>query len=396
MNNKDIMDKTESFVTNTYGRFPVAFVSGSGARLIDADGKEYLDFVAGLAVCNLGHSHPRIIDAITRQAGELLHTSNLFHIAPQAELAEIISKNSFADKTFFCNSGAEANEAAIKLARKYFSSKGEARYCIVSLEKSFHGRTMAAMAATGQKKIQEGFEPLLEKFSYVPFNDLDAAREAVDETTAAILVEPIQGEGGVNMPDDDYLLGLRKLCDDTGALLILDEVQTGIGRTGKLFAYEHYGMEPDIMTLAKGLASGVPIGAMCATDEVSAAFGPGSHASTFGGNFLSTATAKAVLNTILDEGVLDNTVKVGAYLTEKLNELKSDFDFIKEVRGKGLMIAMELTIAGAGIVKDCMDAGLIINCTADKVLRFLPPLIITEADVDEMIDVLKGVLGNLK
>lgn len=390
---------TEEFVANTYGRFDIAFVKGEGARLWDADGREYLDFIAGLAVCNLGHCHPAVVEAIRKQAGELLHTSNLFHIPPQAELAKLLCENSFAGKVFFANSGAEANEAAIKLVRKYFSSKGSpSRYRIISMEKSFHGRTMAAMAATGQKKVQEGFEPLLEKFQYVPFNDLSAITEAVDEHTAAIMIEPIQGEGGVNVPSKEYMQGLRKLCDDNGVLLVFDEVQVGMGRTGKLFAYEHYGVEPDIMTLAKGLAGGVAIGAMCATDEVARAFGPGSHASTFGGNFLASSAGYAALKATIEDGVLDNCVQVGEYLRSKLLDLKKDFPFIQEVRGKGLILAASLDAgagkSGAGIVDECMSRGLIINCTGDNILRFLPPLIITKADVDAMMDILRGVLND--
>ncbi len=396
MGNKETIEQTEKYVTKTYGRYPVAFVKGAGARLTDADGEEYLDFLAGIAVCNLGHSHPRIVEAIKQQADNLIHTSNLFHIGPQAELAELLVDNSFADRVFFCNSGAEANEAAIKLVRKFFSDKGQERFQIISMEQSFHGRTMAAMAATGQDKVHKGFKPLLEKFVYVPFGSVDAVREAIGETTAAVLIEPIQGEGGVNMPPVEYMMELRALCDEKGVLLIFDEVQTGAGRTGKLFAYEHYGIEPDVMTLAKGLAGGVPIGAMLATEEVAATFGPGSHGSTFGGNFLSSAAGVAAVRTILEDGVLENCVKVGEYLTGKLNELKADYDFITEVRGKGLIMGMAMTIKGADIVSECLEKGLIINCAAETVLRFLPPLIITEADVDEMIGILRPVLDEYK
>jgi predicted acetylornithine/succinylornithine family transaminase len=382
-------------VAGTYKRFPVAFVSGEGARLRDADEAEYLDFVAGLAVCNLGHCHPKVVEAIRGQAGKLIHVSNLFHIAPQAELARLLCENSFADKAFFCNSGAEANEAAIKVARKFFSEKSEKgliKSRIISMEKSFHGRTMAAMAATGQRKIQKGFEPLLEKFTYVPFNDLEAVKGAIDAKTAAVLVEPIQGEGGVNLPDGGYLKELKALCKEAGVLLIFDEVQVGMGRTGKLFAYENYNVTPDIMTLAKGLAGGVAIGAMLATDEVAAAFGPGSHASTFGGNPLAAAAGTAAVRATLEDGVLENCTKVGEYLFKKLNGLKGEFSFIKEIRGMGLMAGMELDIPGAEIVRKCLEEGLLINCTGETVLRFLPPLIITEPDVDEMIGILKGVL----
>ncbi|MEE9615177.1 MAG: aspartate aminotransferase family protein [Thermodesulfobacteriota bacterium] len=393
MTNKEIIELTARHVANTYRRFPVAFVKGEGTRLWDADGREYLDFVAGLAVCNLGHCHPRVVEAIREQAGKLIHVSNLFHIEPQSEFAKLLTENSFADRVFFCNSGAEANEAAIKLARKFFSARGEGRFQIVSMEKSFHGRTMAAMAATGQKKIQEGFEPLLEKFIYVPFNDVEAVRRAVTETTAAVMVEPIQGEGGVNLPDKGYLKELKAFSREAGILLIFDEVQVGMGRTGTLFAYENYDVEPDVMTLAKGLAGGVAIGAMLATEEVAAAFGPGAHASTFGGNPLATAAGTAALRATLEDGVLENCTKVGSYLVGKLEGLKKDFSFIKEVRGKGLIVAMELDRPGAGIVTDCLEKSLLINCTAETVLRFLPPLTVTEAEVDEMSGVLRGVLG---
>jgi acetylornithine aminotransferase len=396
VNNKETIEMTDKYVATTYGRYPVAFVEGRGARLKDADGKAYLDFVAGLAVCNLGHSHPKVVAAIKEQAERLIHTSNLFHIGPQAELAKLLVENSFAERVFFCNSGAEANEAAIKLVRKYFSDKGQERFQIISMEKSFHGRTMAAMAATGQEKIRKGFEPLLEKFTYVPFGEVAAVRDAIGDKTAAVLIEPIQGEGGVNMPPVEYMRELRALCDEKGVLLIFDEVQTGMGRTGKMFAYEHYCIAPDVMTLAKGLAAGVPIGAMLATEKVARAFGPGAHASTFGGNFLSTAAGVAAVRATLEDGVLENCVKVGAYFEGKLSELKDEYEFITEVRGKGLILGMAMTIKGADIVRECLEQGLLINCAADTVLRFLPPLIITEADVDEMLLILTPILDRYK
>ena len=392
MTNQEIIDLTADHVAHTYRRFPIAIVRGEGLRVWDGDGKEYLDFVAGLAVCNLGHCHPKVVEAIREQAGRLIHISNLYYIAPQAELARLLCENSFGDKVFFSNSGAEANEAAIKLARKYFHEKGEERFQIISMERSFHGRTMAAMAATGQKKIQEGFEPLLEKFSYVPFNDLKAIEGAITGKTAAVMVEPIQGEGGVNLPSADYLKGLKALCEEVGILLIFDEVQVGMGRTGTLFAYEQYGVTPDIMTLAKGLAGGVAIGAMVAIDEVAAAFTPGSHASTFGGNPIAMAAGAAAMKAIIDEGIIDNCRRVGAYLVERLNELKGEFPSIREIRGMGLIVGMEIDAPGAPIVSECMERGLLINCTGESVLRFLPPLTVTEGDVDEMLGILKVVL----
>ena len=391
MTNKEIIGLTESYVANTYKRFPIAITKGEGARVFDADGKSYLDFVAGLAVTNLGHCHPKVVEAVRKQAGELFHISNLFHIAPQAELAKLLCENSFADKVFFANSGAEAIEAAIKLARRYFSSRGVGRANIISMEKSFHGRTFAALAATAQKKIQKGFEPHLEEFTYVPFGDVDAVRRALGPTTAAVLLEPVQGEGGVNIAPDPFLKELKALLSEAGVLLIYDEVQVGMGRTGKLFAYEHYGVTPDIMTLAKGLANGAAIGAMLATDEVAAAFTPGTHASTFGGNPLSTAAGAATVRAMLDEGVLENTVKVGGYLLEKLNALKERYGFIKEIRAMGLIVGMEIDMPGAPIVDSALERGLLINCTAETVLRFLPPLVIGEEEVDEMIEILSAV-----
>jgi len=397
MGNEEIIKSTQAHVAGTYARFPIALLRGEGRRVWDADGREYLDFVSGLAVCNLGHCHPKVVAAIREQAGKLLHVSNLYHIEPQSALAALLCANSFADKVFFCNSGAEANEAAIKLARKYFSSRGDSRMQIISMEMSFHGRTFATLAATGQKKVQTGYEPLLEKFTYVPFNDMDAMRRTISKNTAAVLIEPIQGEGGVNVPSPGYLKELKAACQEAGALLIFDEVQVGVGRTGTLFAHENYGVTPDIMTLAKGLAGGVAIGAMCATDAVASAFTPGTHASTFGGNPLATAAGIATIETILGDGVLDNCKKSGAYLFDRLEGLKTDFSFIKEVRGKGLIIGMELSgVNGSEVVKGCMARGLLINCIADKTLRFIPALTVTEAEIDEMISILRTVLEGMK
>ncbi len=395
LTNDEIMSLTRRHVANTYKRFPIAVVKGLGSRVWDADDKCYLDFTAGLAVCNLGHCHPRVVAAVKEQAERLIHISNLYHIGPQAELAALLCERSFADKVFFSNSGAEANEAAIKLARKYFGSRGDERFQIITMEQSFHGRTLATLAATGQEKIRAGYEPLLEKFVYVPFNDLDALSAAVTEKTAAVMTEPIQGEGGVNVPSQDYLMGLKEVCARVGALLIFDEVQVGMGRTGKLFAYEHYGVEPDIMTLAKGLGAGVAIGAMLATDTVAAAFTPGSHASTFGGNPLATSAGVAALKAMLEEGVLENCRKTGDYLAEKLNGLKEKYGFIKEVRGKGLILGMEMTVEAAPIVNACLDKGLLIISAGERILRFIPALVVTRAEVDEMMGILEGVLDGV-
>ncbi len=395
MTNDEIIKLTEAHVLNTYRRFPVAMVRGLGTRVWDASGKEYLDFISGIAVCNLGHSHPAVVKAIREQAGRLIHISNLYHIEPQAELARLLTTHSFADKVFFCNSGAEANEAAIKLARKFFSDKGQLRYKILTMEKSFHGRTNATLAATGQEKVRKGFEPFLEKFTYIPFNDLSALREAVDSETAAVMVEPIQGEGGVRVPDEGYLKGLKEICEKAGVLLIFDEVQVGVGRTGKLFAHEHYGTTPHIMTLAKALGGGMAIGAMMVRDSVAAAFGPGSHASTFGGNPLATAAALAAVKTILDEGLLKNCTVMGEYILQKLLSIKEKYSFIKNVRGKGLILGIEVESPVGEIVGACLDNGLLLIAAGDNVLRFLPPLTVTAKEVDEMMVKLCEVLDKV-
>ena len=394
MNNQRILKLTEKYVARTYARFPVALVRGKGTRVWDANGKEYLDFVAGIAVVSLGHSHPAVVRAIERQARKLIHVSNLYHIAPQSELARELCRHSFANRVFFCNSGAEANEAAIKLARRYGGERLGGKYEVLSVHNSFHGRTLATLTATGQEKVRAGYDPLPPGFRQVPFNDLRSMEEAIDErTTAAILVEPIQGEGGVVIPDKDYLQGLRELCDRKNILLIFDEVQVGMGRTGKLFAYEHYGVEPDIMTLAKALGGGLPLGAMLAREEVARSFGPGTHASTFGGNPLACSVGLAVLKTLLQGGVLKNCVKMGKFLFHGLQELQRRFPSIREVRGKGLIIGMELEREGSKIVDDCLREGLLINCTAHKVLRFIPPLTIGKKDIEMGLAVLEKVLA---
>jgi len=392
LTNEEIIELTERHVLNTYRRFPVAMVRGSGARVWDASEKEYLDFTSGIAVCNLGHCHPAVVKAIGEQAARLIHISNLYHIGPQAELARLLTDNSFADKVFFCNSGAEANEAAIKLARKFFSDKGERRFKVLTMERSFHGRTFATLSATGQDKVRKGFEPFLEKFTYLPFNDLSAVEAAIDADTAAVMVEPIQGEGGVNVPGPGYLKGLKAICEKAGALLIFDEVQVGIGRTGRLFAHEHYGVSPHIMTLAKALGGGMAIGAMLVVDSVAGAFGPGSHASTFGGNPLATASGVATLNTIINEGVLDNCVKMGEYILGILRAFKDKYGFIKTVRGKGLILGMEVDVPVAKIVGASLAEGLLVIGAGENVLRFLPPLTVTTAEVDEMAEILDRVL----
>jgi acetylornithine/N-succinyldiaminopimelate aminotransferase len=395
--------KTDEFVFQTYLRQGKPFVRGEGCTLIDEDGTSYTDFLAGIAVCNLGHCHPQITRAIEKQAKLLVHVSNLFYTAPQADLAQVLVEKSFADRIFFGNSGAEANEAAIKLARRYFQTRGEKRrYKIITMEQSFHGRTMATLSATGQDKIKEGFYPLLEGFSHVPFNDFDALKEAMDENVAAIMMEPIQGEGGVIPADPAYLAKVRTLCDETGTLLIFDEIQTGMGRCGTLFAHELYDIAPDIMTLAKALANGVPIGAMAATSEAAKGFDFGSHGSTFGGTPLAAAVALEVVNIISDNNFLEAVRKKGEYFREKLIELKEKYPRIKDIRGRGLLIGMEIDIAeesGEGssgsnagsFVADCFKKGFIINGIQDKILRFAPPLIIEKTEIDRLVAVLDSL-----
>jgi len=386
---KELIDKTEQYIFHTYTRSPIVLTRGEGMKVWDSEGKEYLDFVSGIAVLNVGHLHPRVIEAIHQQSKKLMHVSNFYYTEPQIKLAELLVTHSFADKVFFCNSGAEANEAAIKLARKAFKDKGGTnRYEIITMENGFHGRTMATLAATGQEKFHHGFEPLVKGFTYVPFNNAQAVEEAITDTTCAVMVEPIQGEGGVNCPSPDYLKRLRNICDAHGLLLIFDEVQVGMGRTGKLFAYQHYGVEPDIMTLAKALAGGMPMGAMLASNECASSFSPGTHATTFGGNPLSTAAGIATIETLIQDNILDNCQKMGEYFYSKLLSLKEKHPCIKRVKGKGLILGIEIAFEGAEIVKECVKRGILINCTMGNILRFLPPLIITEKEVDVLIPTL--------
>ena len=396
MDSQTLMMLSEKYIAHTYNRFPILPIRGKGTRIWDIEGKEYIDFFAGLAVCNLGHCHPKVVQAIRGQAEKLIHVSNLYYIEPQIELATLLCKHSFAGKVFFCNSGAEANEGALKLARKYAKGKTEEeRYEVITMERSFHGRTLATLTATGQTKYHKGYAPLMPGFKYVPFNDLKAVREAIDSKTCAVMLEPIQGEGGVNIPSEGYLKGLREICDEKGILLILDEVQVGMGRTGKLFAYEHENIEPDMLTIAKSLAGGVPIGALLIREEIAISFEPGDHASTFGGNFLATAAGVAALNAILDEGMLENCRRVGEYFLARLEEVKKKFSFVQNVRGRGLILGLELKMEGAEIVKEMMKKGFLINCTMNNVLRFLPPLIVTKDEVDQMIRALEEVFEGM-
>jgi len=389
----EIIKKADKNIAGTYQRFPIVIERGKGCRLWDTKGRSYTDFVAGIAVCNLGHAHPLVAKALSAQADILFHVSNLYYTLPQVELASWLVENSFADRVFFCNSGAEANEAAIKLARKYFSDKGgKGRYRIVAMEKSFHGRTMATLSATGQEKIKKGFEPVLGGFDFVPFNDAKAVESKIDSSTCAVLLEPVQGEGGVRCPDSGYLKTIRRICDEAGVLLIFDEIQTGIGRTGKLFAHEHFGVEPDIMTLAKALGNGLPIGAMLAKENIASAFGPGAHATTFGGTPVITAASLEVLKIIEREKIVEHCRKTGDYFKKRLLWLKERHEVIEDVRGIGLLLGMKLKTDGGGIVKECMEKGFLINCIQDKILRFVPPLIIENDDIDALIKCLDNIL----
>jgi acetylornithine/N-succinyldiaminopimelate aminotransferase len=390
---QEIIKKADQVIAKTYKRFPIVIAKGKGCKLWDTDGKKYTDFVAGIAVCNLGHAHPQVSKALCMQADTLFHVSNLYYTIPQVDLAYWLTENSFADRVFFCNSGAEANEAAIKLARKYSKEKGESgRYRIISMEHSFHGRTMATLSATGQDKIKQGFEPVLEGFDYVPFSDISALCGTIGPSTCAVLIEPIQGEGGVRCPDPDYLKAVRQVCDDTGILLIFDEIQTGMGRTGRLFAYEHFGITPDIMTLAKALANGLPIGAMLAREEVADAFGPGSHASTFGGTPVVTAASLEVVRVLSEENIIDHCRTIGGYFKDRLSWLKDRHEVIEDVRGLGLLLGMKLRMEGDQIVASCMEKGFLINCIQGNILRFIPPLIIEKQEIDALVACLDEIL----
>ncbi len=384
----------EQYLMDTYTRQPISIVRGRGAKVYDLEGREYVDFVAGIAVNLLGHGHPDLVLAIQKQARQLIHTSNLYFTEPQVELAKMLVEHSFAQKVFFCNSGAEANEAAIKLARKYsFEKYGVDRHDIITMNNSFHGRTMATLTATGQEKVQKGFAPLVPGFSYVAFNDLTEVERAITPKTAAVMLEPVQAEGGVYVADRGYLQGLRELCRERDVLLIFDEVQTGMGRTGTLFCYEQFGIQPDIMTLAKGLGGGVPIGACLATDVVARAFSAGTHASTFGGNPLACAAGIAVLRVLLHGKILEKSRRAGESLAKGLAALKERHRLVKDVRGLGLLQAIELDIDGRAVVADCLARGILINCTGDHVLRFVPPLIITEPEIACLLNALTQIFS---
>ncbi|MBU6391139.1 MAG: aspartate aminotransferase family protein [Planctomycetes bacterium] len=391
MNTKEIKEIYDRYVIPNYIRNPILLLKASGVDVWDAEGKRYLDLFSGWAVSLLGHCHPNVVKAIQNQAAKLQHAPNIYYTEPQGLLAKHISEKSFGGQCFFCNSGAEANEAAIKLARIHNSNMG--KYKIITLSNSFHGRTLATVTATAQPKYHKGFAPLVEGFSYVPFNDLEALKKAVDDKTCAVMLETIQGEGGINIASKDFLQGVRKLCDEKGLLLILDEVQCGMGRTGKYFAYQHYDIEPDIMTLAKALGGGVAIGAMTAKKEIAKSLVPGSHASTFGGNPLACAAGMAVFETIEKDNLLANVKKLGDYSLEQLRSLQKTYKIIHEVRGVGLMIGIELNVNGAEIIKNCIQAGLFLNCTHEKVIRFMPPLNVKKEHIDEGLNILKTILS---
>lgn len=388
MDSNQIKNTADNYIIPSYNRIPLSLIKGKGAYLWDVNNKKYLDFVSGLAVTNLGHCHPEVVKAAQEQAKRLFHTSNLYYTEPQTRLAEVLSKNSLGGKVFFCNSGAEANEAAIKLARKF--GRGS-RYEIITMKNSFHGRTIATITATGQSKFQNGFEPLIPGFRYVQLNDLEQVSSSITPATVAIMVEPIQGEGGVNIASLEYLERLREICNQHQILLIFDEVQTGIGRTGKLFAYQHTRIEPDIMTLAKALGNGLPIGAMVTRPEIANILSPGTHASTFGGNPIACAVALTVMKVITQKDLLEHVRQMGDYLFEKLSNLKIKYPFIKDIRGKGLMIGIELDLEGTKIVSECQNLGLLINCTMTSVLRLLPPLTITICEIDKALEILEKV-----
>jgi len=392
MTSREVIARNERYLFSVYPRAPLVLVRGEGCRVWDAEGKEYLDFFSSTVVTNLGHAHPRVTAALFEQARQILHVSNLHHSIPQGELAELLCTHSFADRVFLCNSGAEANEAAIKLARRFGAAKRGGRFEVLTMLNSFHGRTLATLTATGQEKVRVGFEPLPAGFRYVPLNDLDALRAAWSDRTVAVMLELVQAEGGVIPADPDYVRGVRHWCDEQGALLIFDEVQTGAGRLGKLWGYQTCGVEPDILTVAKGLGNGVPIGAMLARAEVAEAFGPGAHGSTFGGNALACAAAIATLRALIEDGVLEHAERQGEYLRGRLVELQGRCSRIRAVRGRGMLWGLELDSAAAPFVDQARDLGLIVNATAERVVRLAPPLIVSPAEIDEAVEILAEVL----
>ena len=397
MDTKRMFELSDKHLMTFAKRYPVALVRGEGTRVWDSDGKEYLDFTGGIAVTALGHCHPKVVGTLREQAATLVHVSNLFHIPQQAQLAALLCEHSFADRVFFSNSGAEANETAIKLARKWAKEHGSSdRGDIISMRGGFHGRTLATVTATAQEKYHHGFEPLPGGFKYVAFNDLKALERAVDSRTAAVLVEPIQGEGGINVPDDGYLPGMRKLCDEAGILLVFDEIQTGMGRTGRLWAYEHSGITPDIMTVAKALANGVPIGATLATDDVARVFTPGTHGSTFGGNPLATAVGLTVFGTLIEDKLAERAGRMGKVLAQGLEAIRAKHPkAVKEVRGRGLLAGLDLVSPVADAVAACRERGLLVLTAGDNTLRLAPPLIVTDNEVAQACGIIDAALAGM-
>jgi acetylornithine/N-succinyldiaminopimelate aminotransferase len=390
MTTQDTIELFNQYVIANYGRLPRVMVKGEGCYLWDADGNKILDMFPGWAVSGIGHCPPKVVEAIRKQVGELIHIDNTFYSEPQGRLAQMLSERAFGGKCFFCNSGAEANEAALKLARLYTPKE---KYKFITCEGSFHGRTFATVTATAQPKYHEGFLPLLPGFVYIPFNNVAALEAAFTDEVAAVLVEPIQGEGGINVAKPEFLQAIRRLCDEKGAMMILDEVQTGIGRTGKWFGYQHFDVEPDIITMAKALGGGVAIGAMMAKAQIAACLVPGKHASTFGGNCLACAAGIATIETIEEGNLLQHAAEMGRYAQERLRSLKEKYSAIDHVRGIGLMIGIQLTRPGAQIVSKCLDKGLRINCTHDTVIRFMPPMIVTKEQIDEAVGIFDSVLS---
>ncbi len=390
MDTAEIIAMFDKYVIANYGRLPRAIVRGEGNYLYDADGNKILDMFPGWAVSGIGHCHPKVVEAIRAQAGQLLHIDNTFYIPQQGQLAKMLSQRAFGGKCFFCNSGAEANEAALKLARKHTPRE---KYKFITAEGSFHGRTFATVTATAQPKYHDGFLPMLPGFEYVPFNDCEAIEAAFSDEVAGVMIEPIQGEGGIIVATEEYMQTIRRLCDENGAVMILDEVQTGLGRTGEWFGYKHYDVVPDIITMAKALGGGVAIGAMMATEHIAASLVPGTHASTFGGNPLACSAGIAVIEAIEEEYLLDNAIKMGRYAAEKIQQLKEKYPVIDHVRGKGLMIGIKLTGPGAKIVDGCLEKGLRINCTQGDVLRFMPSMTVTTDQIDRAIEILESVLA---
>lgn len=398
MNTEEIQKGEAAALCRTYARYPLAVTRGQGTKLFSPEGKVYTDLLAGIAVCNLGHSHPELVDVICTQAKKLIHVSNLFYQEEQVDLARRLLGTSHLDRVFFCNSGAEANEGAIKLARRYMrEGRGEERFEIITVTGSFHGRTLATLTATGQDKIKTGFGPLPEGFVTVPFGDLAAMEAAMNDRTAAVLIEMIQGEGGVKPLPVEYARGLAALCAERGILLMIDEIQTGVARTGKFWAHQHLGLKPDVVTVAKGLAGGLPMGAVMCTEEVSKGFPPGSHGTTFGGNALISAVASKVIDIIERDDLCGRAAALGEHLRGRLEALKAEFpEHIAEARVHGLMVGIELTHPGAEVWKALLEQGFVLNLTQDTVLRLLPPLVITEEELDAFTGALKSVLARTK